>query len=221
MHEGGCTSCPWTIVVGVVTEVKYAGLDKPDEGTVYEALSPSSRMRYLAVRTGADTAAVQAEIRAAVRSMDAALPFSNVATIDDLVDRALSRPRSLSLLVGAFAIVALLLSVVGIYGVMAYHVQQHTREIGIRLALGGSRGDLFKLVVGHGMLVVCGGVALGLAAASIAARAVSSLLFGVGALDPATFAAVAAIMVGVALLACAFPAHRAIAVEPALVLRDE
>ena len=104
--EGGCTTCPWTSVVGVVSEVKYAGLDQPDQGTVYTALEPASRFRYIVVRTTAAPASVLANVRQVVREIDPALPFSSVATFDELIDRSLQRPRSLSLLVAAFAVVA-------------------------------------------------------------------------------------------------------------------
>jgi putative ABC transport system permease protein len=221
LKQGGCTKCPWTVVVGVVSEVKYAGLDKPDEGTVYGPLNPEGHSRYLLLRTAADPASALPVLRETVRGLDAGLPLSNVATIDELVERSLARPRSLSLLVGALAAVALTLSAVGIYGVMAYYVQQHKKDIGIRLALGGSRGDLFRLVVGQGMAVVAGGVALGLVAALAATRAMSSLLFGVGAADAATFVAVAGLLLAVALAACALPARRAVGMQPAIVLRDD
>jgi len=221
LKEGGCTQCPWTVVVGVVSEVKYVGLDKPDEGTVYAPLDPQGHLRYLVLRTTADPASVLPALRETVRGLDAGLPLSNLATIDELVARSLARPRSLSMLVGALAAVALVLSIVGIYGVMAYYVQQHKKDIGIRLALGGSRSDLFRLVVGQGMAVVAGGVAIGLVAALAVTRAMSSLLFGVGAADAATFAAVASLLMAVALAACALPARRAIGMQPAMVLRDD
>ncbi len=156
-----------------------------------------------------------------MRELDPNRPFSTVATLDDLVDTYLTGRRSLSVLVSAVAAVALLLSIIGIYGVMAYYVQQHARDIGIRLALGGSRGDLFRLVVGQGMAVVSAGVAIGLLVSFGATRAMSSLLFGVSAADPRTFAGVAGILTTVALAACAIPARRAIAVQPASVLRDD
>ena len=153
--------------------------------------------------------------------MDPNLPVSSVATFDDLVDASLARPRSLSVLVSTVATVALLLAVIGIYGVMAYYVQQHAKDIAIRLALGGSPGSLFRLVVGQGMTFVGAGVAVGLIVSFAATRAMSSLLFGVSASDPMTFAAVACVLAGVALAACALPAGRAIRVQPAAVLRDE
>jgi putative ABC transport system permease protein len=221
LKQGGCTQCPWTVVVGVVSEVKYAGLDKPDEGTVYAPLDPRGHSRYLVMRTAADPASVLPALRDAVHGLDAGLPLSSVATIDELVERSLARPRSLWALVGVLAAAALLLSIVGIYGVMAYYVQQHKKEIGIRLALGGSPWDLFCLVVGQGMAVVAGGVAIGLFAALAVTRAMSSLLFGVGAADATTFAAVAGLLMGVGLAACAVPARRAIGLQPAMVLRND
>jgi putative ABC transport system permease protein len=221
LRQGGCTACPWTVVVGVVGEVKYAGLDKPDEGSVYGPLDPQGRSRYLVLRTASDPASVIPRLRETIRGLDGNLPFSDVATIDALVERSLTRPRSLSLLVSAVAAVALLLSVIGIYGVMAYYVQQHAKDIGVRLALGGSRGNLFRLVVGQGMAVVAAGVAVGMLASFGVARAVSSLLFGVSPADPGTFVAAVGLLGTVALAACAVPAWRAVGVEPASVLRED
>src|SRR5205823_7804837 len=146
IRQGGCTTCPWTTVVGVVSEVKYAGLDKPDEGTVYQPMAPQRLLRNLIVRTSVDPSSVVTAVRQAVRAIDPDLPLSSVATIDDLVGRALEKPRSMSFLIGSLAIVALALSMIGIYGVMAYYVQQHTKEIGIRLALGGSRLQVLRLI---------------------------------------------------------------------------
>lgn len=225
-REGGCTTCPWTTVIGVVSEVKYAGLAQPDQGTVYTPMpgrgSPSpSRTRYLILRTHIDPASVLPSVRQVLRQLDSSLPLSNVATIDDLVARSLQRPRSLSALVGGFAGVALLLSIVGIYGVMAYYVQQHVKDIGIRLALGSSPGDVVRLVVGQGMAVVAAGVALGLFFALVLARMMSSLLFGVGAADPFTLAGVGIVLLSAALVACFVPARRASRLQPALVLRNE
>jgi len=221
MIEGGCTTCPRTTVVGVVSDAKYVGLDKPDEGTVYTALPPASRGQFITVRTSGNPSAMIGPLRQIVRELDPSRPFSTVATLDDLIDTALSGRRSLSTLVTSVAAVALLLSVIGVYGVMAYYVQQHKKEIAIRLALGGSRADLFRLVVAQGMSVVAGGVAVGLLASFAATRAMASLLFGVSAVDPATFGAVAALLAAVALAACALPAGRAVRVQPAAVLRDE
>lgn len=230
LHEGGCTSCPWTTVVGVVSEVKYDGLESPDQGTVYWPLDPrgsvpanaaSARSRYLMLRTNGDPAGVLPAVREVVRGLDPTLPFSSVATVDDLIAASLQVPRSLSLLVGGFAAVALLLSIVGIYGVMAYYVQQHSKDIGIRLALGGTPRDVLRLVVGQGMKVVAGGVLFGLAGALVLTRLISSLLFGIGGGDPLTHGLVTILLLGVALVACWVPARRACSVQPAVVLRTE
>jgi predicted permease len=220
IREGGCTTCPWTTVVGVISEVKYAGLDKPDDGTVYQPMEPQRMFRDVIVRTNAEPAAVLPSLRQAVRSIDRDIPLSSVATIDDLVARALERPRSLSLLIGSVAIVALVLSMIGIYGVMAYYVQQHTKEIGIRLALGGSRGQVLRLVVVQGMAVAASGVGVGVLSALVVTRLTSTLLFRVSSNDPLALAGVCALMLSVALLACLVPAARATALQPAIVLRD-
>ena len=160
-------------------------------------------------------------VRQVIRDLDPTLPFSSVATIDDLIAESLQIPRSLSLLVASLAAVALLLSIVGIYGVMAYYVQQHSKEISIRLALGGSPADVLRLIVGQGMNVVASGVVVGLLTAFVLARLMSTLLFGVGAADAFTFGAAAILMLAVALIACLVPATRAIGVPPAAVLRNE
>jgi putative ABC transport system permease protein len=230
-REGGCTECPWTTVVGVVSEVKYAGLDQADQGTVYTPMAgrgldfpieqATTRFRYLILRTRTDPESVVPAVRQVVRELDPAVPFSAVATVEDLVARSLQRPRSLSLLVSGFAIVALALSVIGIYGVMAYYVQQNAKDIGIRLALGGRPADVLRLVVGQGMQVVSSGVIVGLAAALVMTRLLASLLFGVGTTDVSTFAGVGVLLTAVALGACLVPARRATGVQPATVLRNE
>src|SRR6185436_7898885 len=181
LRSGGCTQCPWTTVVGVVSPVKYAGLDQPDEGTVYTpldrgGLSPS---RYIVARTATEPEMLLQSVRGVVRDLDPTLPFSDTATIEELVARSLERPRSLSMLVAGFAIVALMLSTIGIYGVMAFYVQQHTKDISIRLALGGSPGDVLRLVVGQGMHVVATGVVVGVLVAFVGTRLMSTVLFGV------------------------------------------
>ena len=220
LKSGGCTECPFTTVVGVLSEVKYDGVDQPDQGTVYFPIRGGT-FRYLIVRSSGDPLNVAPAVRQVVREIEPAAPFSNVATAAGLVDQSLLRPRSLSLLVATFAGIAVLLSIIGIYGVMGYYVQQHLKEISIRMALGGDRRDVARLVVGQGMAVVAAGVIAGAALAFAATRLMSSLLFGVGAADPLTFTAVVAMMFTVALLACAVPAWRAMRVEPAVVLRNE
>jgi predicted permease len=225
-HEGGCTNCPWMSVVGVVSGVKYAGLDKPDEGTVYTPLAvrgaPSpERTRYLFLRTGGPPGVALGALRGVLREIDASIPLAEAATIDDLVSRSLEQPRSLTALVGVFAGIALLLSIVGVYGVMAYYVQQHLRDLSIRLALGGSPGAVLGLLIGQGMSVVAAGIGVGLLGALVLARFMAGLLFGIGAADARTLLAVGTLLLAAALLACAVPAARALRLEPAVLLREE
>jgi len=230
-REGGCTSCPWTTVVGVVSDVKYAGLDKPDQGSVYTPMdgrgstppseATTTRSRYLILRTRNDPAMMLPAVRQIIRELNPSVPLSNVATIDDLVAQSLQRPRSLSELVGGFAIVALVLSIVGIFGMMAYYVQQHAKDISIRMALGGRSADVMRLVVGQGMLVVTSGIGVGLLTALVLTRFMSSLLFSVGAVNVFTFGVVCILLLALALVACVIPARRAMRLEPAVVLRNE
>jgi putative ABC transport system permease protein len=230
LKGGGCSTCDWTTVVGVVSVVKYDGLRAPDQGVVYTPMSESGeglagsqsgRSRYLIMRTTLSSEAVLPQIRRALRDIDPSLPLSSVATVDGLVEQSLDQPRGLSAVVGALALVALVLSVVGIYGVMAHYVQQQMKDISIRLALGGTPTNVLQLVVGRGMALVAWGVLCGIGMAFVLARMLSSLLFGVGAADPLTFTGVTAVMASAALAACAVPAARAASVEPAVVLRND
>jgi putative ABC transport system permease protein len=228
LKEGGCTTCPWTVVVGVVSEVKYDGLDAANHGAVYwpipgRGAQPAgvARFRYVIARTAADPHQALTALRQTVKDLDPTLPFTNAATMDDMVDQALQLPRSMTAVIGGFAIVALELSIVGIYGVMAYYVQQHLRPIGIRLALGSTTSALFRLIVGQGLRVVAIGTVVGLLAGVALTRWMSSLLFGVSPLDPMTFALVAIVMLAVAFVACSIPARRAVGIDPARVLRSE
>jgi putative ABC transport system permease protein len=219
-REGGCTTCPWTTVVGVVSEVKYVGLDQPDQGTVYAPMFPVPARNFI-LRTHVDAESLVPSLRQALRELDPEVSLASVATIDDLVAQSLERPQSLSMLVGSFAVVALVLSIIGIYGVMTYYVQQHSKEISIRLALGGTPGEVLRLVLGQGMKVVAIGVVVGALTALGITRLMSTLLFGVGAADAVTFAASGAVLLTVALLACLIPARRGVRAQPATVLRNE
>jgi putative ABC transport system permease protein len=227
-HDGGCTDCPWTTVVGVVEDVRFSGLDQPLEGTVYSPLSQSlgwiTRMNgtvYFAVRASGDPLSLVPSIRQAVHELDPGLAVTAVATADELVAGALDTPRTLTLLVASFAAVALMLSLVGVYGVMSYFVQRHTKDIGIRLALGGQPAQVLGLVVKQGMRLVSLGLILGVAAALVLTRLMASLLFEVGATDPSTFLGVSAGLLGTSLIACFVPARRASGVDPARILREE
>jgi putative ABC transport system permease protein len=220
LHEGGCTTCPWTTVVGEVATVKYLGLDTPDVGTVYQPIDDSQRERFLVVSSPGLASILGPTLSVAVHALDPNLAVSRVATIDELVSASIATPRYLSVLVGAFALTALLLSVVGIYGVMAHFVTRHARDIGIRLALGGAPDRIGRMVIVNGLKVVLAGVALGLVAAALFTRLMASVLFGVAPTDLPTFVGVPAVMILVAVIACLLPARRAAKVEPAVILRD-
>jgi predicted permease len=219
LKQGGCTECPWTTVVGVVSDAKYDGISQP-AGTVYMPLI-GAPARFVVVRTEGDPLGIATSLQQAVRELEPAAPLSSVAPMAALVDQSLARPQSLSLMVTSFAAVALLLSVIGIYGVMGYYVQQHLKEISIRMALGGSQSDVAKLVLGQGMTVVGIGIAAGLAIAFATTRLMASLLFNVGATDPPAYLSAGFLLFAVAALACAVPAFRAMRLQPAAVLRNE
>ena len=220
LREGGCSTCPWTTVVGVVSAVKYAGLDRPDDGTVYTPLAGGTS-RFVVVRAARDPHTIAAPLRHVIRQLEPSAPLSDVATMDMLVEQSLERPQSLSLLVTGFAAVALLLAAIGVNGAMSYYVQQHLKEICIRIALGGSRADVARLVVGQGIAVAALGIVAGVALALMTTRFMASLLFGVGTLDPAAYASAGALLLVVALMACAVPAVRATRLQPATVLRSD
>ncbi len=162
-----------------------------------------------------------AAARQEVQALDPHQPIYNLRTMEQVRADSIAPERLNLTLLGLFAALALVLAAVGIYGVMSYAVTQHTREIGIRMALGAQRRDVIKLVVGQGMLLALIGVMIGLAAAFGLTRLMSNLLFGVSATDPATFALIALLLMIVALLACYLPAQRATKVDPMVALRYE
>ena len=219
LHEGGCSTCPWITVAGVVGTVKFIGLEAPDQGTVYYPfIDPASG--YLFLRAAGSPATLASALRQAVHELDPNLPLTSVATGEQLVSDSLAQPRYLTVLVGMFALTALILSLVGIYGVMAHFVQQHTRDIGIRLALGGDPSDVRRMVVLQGLRFVVVGVAAGVAAAFFTARLMTTLLFGVSPTDVRTMVGVPLALMVTAAIACLVPARRAAGLDPAEILRE-
>jgi ABC-type antimicrobial peptide transport system permease subunit len=173
------------------------------------------------VRTGTDPAGLTAAVKKEIREVDAALPMYSVRTMETYVERSLARHRFSMVLLGVFAAVALALAAVGTYGVMAYVVGQGAREIGIRIALGASRGRIVGLVLRQGLTLAAAGVVVGLAGAFWLARFMAALLYGVSPGDPLTFAAIPAVLFIVALAAGYVPARRAARVDPVVSLRCE
>ncbi len=212
----------WREIVGVVNDVKHQGLNKPPLAEVYYpyAQRPEATV-YLAVRTTTDPKGLAAAVRSQVFSQDAEQPISGVETMEERITTFMAPDRMITLLLGLFAALALALAAIGIYGVIAYSVAQRTHEMGIRLALGAQTSDVLRLVLRQGMLMVLGGVGVGLALALGLMRLMKTLLFGVQATDPLTFAVVALLLTSVALLACWIPARRATKVDPLVALRYE
>jgi putative ABC transport system permease protein len=217
---------PWVTVVGVVADVRQMGLDEPVKAEMY---LPFRQLGYrafyapreLVIRTTAEPKSLVAAVRREVQSVDPQQPVSNVRTMAEVLGRETSEQRVGMTLLAAFASLALLLASLGIYGVLAYFVAQHTPEIGIRMALGAARGDILALVLKKGMGMALVGVAVGLGGAFALTRLMQSLLYGVSASDPLTFAGVALLLAAVALVACLIPARRATKVDPMVALRYE
>ena len=212
----------WISIVGVIDDVKQLGLDSSAKPEVYfPYLQMTSPSMSIVVRTISNPLSLVAAMRSQIREIDKDLPVADVKTMRQLLSESVSGRRFNMLLLTVFAAVALVLAAVGIYGVMSYSVSQRTHEIGIRMALGAQTSDVLKLVVGEGMLLALAGVAVGLVASLFLTRLMSSLLFGVSATDPLTFALISVMLTGVALAASLVPARRAMKVDPMVALRYE
>jgi putative ABC transport system permease protein len=214
----------WREIVGVVGHVRNESLEGESRGQYYVpyAQRPNNTDLFLVVRTdAADPAALAPAVRGAVAGVDRDLPVYRVTTMEKLVAESLMQRRFAMFLFGVFAALALALAVVGLYGVMSYGVAQRTHEIGLRMALGAQSRDVLRMVVGQGMLLVAIGLGLGLVSALLLTRLMESLLFGVSAADPATYAGIALLLAAVAFLASYLPARRATKVDPMVALRYE
>jgi putative ABC transport system permease protein len=223
-NRGTSTPASWLEIVGVVGEVKYRGLPQnpnadPD---VYFPLpqSPIGNL-FLAARSSVDPNSLVAAVRGVLRELDPDLPVYEVTTMTESVANQTTRSRFSAWLLSVFGALALALAAVGIYSVMAYAVEQRSREIGIRMAMGARAADVLKMVVGQGMRLALLGVALGLGAALALTQLMKRLLFGVAAADPLTYGVIALLLTLVALLACWIPARRAAKVDPIITLRYE
>jgi putative ABC transport system permease protein len=215
-------SAAWRTIVGVVGDVKYQGLEDQPRPALYTPFAQTPLMwLYMMVRTPAGLEATAQALRKAVPEVSPALVPANIRAMTDVLSGNVAEPRFNMLVVSTFALLALVLSAIGIYGVIAYSVIQRTHEIGVRMALGANRADVLRLVVSEGLGVALGGVALGLAGAAVFTKLMADLLFGVTARDPLTFGAGGALLLTVALAASYIPARRAARVEPVIALRSE
>ncbi|MEP6707206.1 MAG: ABC transporter permease [Pyrinomonadaceae bacterium] len=209
-------------IIGVVADVKNDDLDEQPDPSVYLPYSQNIlRTMNLVIRTTQDPTPLASAVRSEVRSLDATLPVSNVKTVSQMIYERISPKRLMTYILAVYALCALLLAAVGIYGVMSYAVTQRTQEIGIRMALGARAADVLKLVIKNGMSLALIGVGIGLAGAFALTRLLANLLFHVTSTDTATFAGVSTCLILVALLACYVPARRATKVDPLVALRDE
>jgi putative ABC transport system permease protein len=215
----------WRTIVGVVRDVRERGyaLDmKPGVYIPYSQIVDTwAQPEALIVRAKGDPGALTASIRRVIAGVDAEQPIWAIRTMDEILDRNVEDRTQQMTLLSAFAILALLLASIGLYGVLAYAVSQRSREIGLRMALGASAQKVVGMVVGRGLGLTAAGLAIGLALAAAGAHAMKSLLYGVDAIDPATFAGVAGLLCAIAALASWIPARRASRIDPIVALRDE
>ncbi|MDP2956459.1 MAG: FtsX-like permease family protein [Longimicrobiales bacterium] len=209
-------------IVGVVENVMSTSLAAEGRETIYvpyffQAFLP---LRFT-VRTAADPASLVTRIRTEVAALDPDVPISGVATLESYVSGAMAPTRFLLALIGVFAVVALVLASLGLYGVISCSVRQRTREIGVRMAFGATESAVVRLVLGQGMALALSGIVLGLGASFVRTRVAESLVVGVSATDPVTFAGVSTLLLGIAVVAAWVPARKATLVDPVEALRDE
>jgi putative ABC transport system permease protein len=212
---------PFCEIVGVAQDVTFHLGENPGPAVYRPLAQQSSRWLTLVVHTKGDPKAQIAAVRSAVQAIDNNLPAQEIKTLEEIVSLQFWPARMLAGLLTSLGSVGLLLASVGVYGVMSYSVARRTREIGVRMAMGAQSRDVLKLIVGQGLVLALAGAAIGLALSAVTTRFLSSLLYGVSATDPATFAGVGLFLIGVALLACYLPARRATKVDPLAALRRD
>ncbi|HEY1342464.1 MAG TPA: ABC transporter permease [Bryobacteraceae bacterium] len=215
----------WRTIVGVVKDVRERGYEldmKPGVYIPYPQFTDTwAQPENMVVRTKGDPQSIAGAVRRAIASVDPEQPVAAVRTMDDILDSDVEDRTEQMTLLGAFAALALLLAAIGLYGSLSYAVTQRSREIGLRMALGASSRGVLGMVVGRGLALTGAGLAIGLALAAAGTRSMKTMLYGVDALDPATYAGVSGLLCAIAALACWIPARRAARVDPIVVLREE
>ncbi len=213
---------PWLNIIGVVGNVKSDSLESQEVPHIYlTTFQAPSYSSVIYARTARDPGTIGDAIRREVQSVDPDVPVYAVRSMDEVVARSMAERRFALEILGVFAVIALLLASIGIYGVMAYTFSQRTHEIGIRITLGAQRSHILRMALGEGMILVALGLAAGLFGALLLTQFLRSMLYAVKPTDPVTFIAIAALLTSVALLACFIPAHRATRVDPLVALREE
>ena len=218
-HANGREDIEWTIV-GVVGDMR-SNLDGPIQQTIFipKTQRPGGAINFF-VHTRQDPLALASSVTSVVHAMEPEAPVS-IRTLDEVVGRTIARPRAVSVLVSVFALVALILAAVGVYGVMAYSVKERTHEIGVRMALGASSASVFRMVLGQALSLALSGIAAGLLASAALTRLLAGLLFEVEPLDPTTFAATSFALLTIATVAAYIPARRSMRMAPVDALRTD
>jgi putative ABC transport system permease protein len=216
------SQAPWLTVVGVIRDVHRADVTRTIRPELYLcALQSTPRTQMLLVKSAGDPTAIVPVVRSTVQALDPQLPLFAVGTLDESIAKTMNQPRFQATLLVVFAAVALVLAAIGIYGVTSHAVSQRTQEVGIRMALGAHRRDVLRMMLTQHLLPAVIGVVTGMIGAVLLGRYLDTLLYGIGATDPLTFAAIAATLVAVAMLACWIPARRATRVDPLIAVRAE
>jgi predicted permease len=219
--RGGCTECPPTTIVGVVDDIRYSGLAGPLDAMHSPVTEGWPRSLVLYVRTSAPPATLAAPVREALRSVDPSVPLDDIASMDERLYASLAQPRQWATLLGGFALVALLLAAIGVFGMLSYLVSTRRREIGVRMALGAGRRTVVGMVIGLGVTHAIAGAVLGVMLALFSARLLTNVLYDVSPADPGTMALATVVLLSVGVVACWLPARRAASIDPLEAIRHE
>jgi predicted permease len=213
---------PMREVVGVVGDIKRKGLTADADPQYYLPYAQAVITNpFLTIRTSGDPATVENALRAAVREMDKSVPVYQVSPLENYISKSVAQPRFQTMLLSCFAAIALMLSAIGLYGLLSYMVVQRTLEIGLRMALGAQRTDVLRMIVRRGLTLALIGLVAGLAISAMMTRLLSGMLYGIRPSDPVTFAAVTALLLLVSLAASSVPAYRAARLDPMETLREQ